>query len=140
MQGQQRGGERPCSGRILWDDIAFVDTEAGGGVWIPSGMKYCSGTDKTVTTGGKSCFREHEAVGADFEKTLRTARGFGFGFTVLSSKEIRIPRNIRKKMTATVVEVMNSLFLVIIQYFIFIISCSTCQYIRIKNVSFSILL
>lgn len=35
----------------------------------------------------------------DFANRLRTARGLGFGLLVLSRKERRIPRNIRKKTT-----------------------------------------
>lgn len=57
--------------------------------------------------GVKFCLDEQNGFEADFAMRLRTARGLGFGLDVLSSKESRIPRNVRKKMTATVVEVMK---------------------------------
>ncbi|OGU14759.1 MAG: hypothetical protein A2076_18660 [Geobacteraceae bacterium GWC2_53_11] len=62
---------------------------------------------KMSNVGVKFCFDEQNEFETDFAMRLRTARGLGFGLDVLSSKEIRIPRNVRKKMTATVVEVMR---------------------------------
>lgn len=56
--------------------------------------------------GVKFCLEQNEFE-ADFAVRLRTARGLGFGLDVLSSKASRIPRNVRKNMTATVVEVMK---------------------------------
>jgi hypothetical protein len=53
------------------------------------------------------CFVEQDELAADFAKRLITALGLDFGLEVLSSKVSRIPRNVRKKMTATVVAVIK---------------------------------
>lgn len=45
-----------------------------------------------------------------------TARTRCFGLEVLSSKEIRIPRNVRKKTATTVVAAMKMRFLVIFEF------------------------
>jgi len=56
---------------------------------------------------------ELDVLEADFANRLSTARGLGFGLDDLSSKEIRIPRNTRKKTTITVEAVIMFLFLII---------------------------
>lgn len=62
--------------------------------------------------------------GAVVTSLLTTARGLGLGFVDLSRKESRIPRKIRKNITATIVAVVKALFLVN-----FIIStCTVCSY------------
>lgn len=53
------------------------------------------------------CLSEQTVLEADFADRFRTARGLGFGFDDLSRKASRIPRKVRKKITATVVEVMK---------------------------------
>jgi hypothetical protein len=60
---------------------------------------------------------EQGVLEADFAKRLRTALGLGFGLEDFSSKEIRIPKIVRKKMTATVVDVMRMRCLIIIMVF-----------------------
>lgn len=72
------------------------------------------------------CLTELTALGADFTDTFKTARGLGFGFAVLSNKDIRIPKNIRKKMIAAVVEAMKVRFLFIMSKII-ITSYHICQ-------------
>jgi hypothetical protein len=56
-------------------------------------------TSKASSVGARLAFVENVVPEVDFANRLRTARGFGFGLLDLSRKEIRIPRNVRKKMT-----------------------------------------
>lgn len=76
------------------------------------GMWSRNGSCKTSKAGTGKCLSEQAVLEADFADRFRTARGFGFGFDDLSRKESRIPRNVRKKMTAAVVAVMKSRCLV----------------------------
>lgn len=57
------------------------------------------GTSKASSVGARLAFVENVVPEVDFANRFRTARGLGFGLLVLSRKESRIPRNIRKKMT-----------------------------------------
>lgn len=59
------------------------------------------------SVGAKFCLEEQDELDADFSKRLSTARGLGFGLGDLSNKEMRIPKMVRKNMTATVVDVMK---------------------------------
>lgn len=89
-------------------------------------IQYSEGFSKTRSVGVKSCFTELAALGADFTDTFKTARGLGFGFAVLSNKDIRIPKKIRKKMITAVVEAMKVRFLFILNKII-IITHHICQ-------------
>ena len=71
---------------------------------VQVGIRHSDASCRTSNEGTKSCFVEQAVLEADFANRLRTARGLGF--EDLSRKERRIPRDVRKKMTITVVAVM----------------------------------
>jgi hypothetical protein len=85
---------------------------------VLGGNLYVSGNMSNA--GAILCLVEQDELEADFANRLRTARGFGFGFDDLSSKEIRIPSTVRKKMTATVVVVMRMRCLGIINFLLYV--------------------
>ncbi len=70
---------------------------------------------------------EFVVVWADFTTELITARGLDLGLGVLSSREIRIPRNVRKKITIKVLVAMNKRFLIMKK--VFNIKIHFCQFV-----------
>jgi hypothetical protein len=89
-------------------------------------MLFCQGirqeyaTSSRLSNWNSLCFFSDWKVTADFTNVFRTARGRGFGLGDGSSKEIRIPRTVRKKITKIVVAVIvNRLCLMPWPYSIF---------------------
>lgn len=66
-----------------------------------------NGSCRETKEGVKSWFEEQVAPEADLVSWLSTARGLGLTFSDVSRNESRIPRNVRKKTTATVIAFMK---------------------------------